>query len=252
MFVDLCVCVYVFAWSWVCVNWRMTVCVHPCILSVYVYVCQIHSQQLVVLLHLSFPPDAWLITLFIAVVVSISTRGSQDSLAPRASRDYQGSQEPRWALLFKCWNCIKSSTLLRFQLLKKPNDLHAAETVQLKEKKTQQKCVLHRSLCVEQTKANYIEMLHFERLQGLCLFLPVQGERGEHGPPGKGERGEPGVIGPKVSSLAAVLIAHLTINPLKVWNYCDKDNLLTPVIGYILQEVDLRDLAASIELQRSP
>lgn len=40
-------------------------------------------------------------------------------------------------------------------------------------------------------------------------FFFLQGERGEHGPPGKGERGEPGVIGPKVSSSAAALIAQL-------------------------------------------
>lgn len=45
----------------------------------------------------------------------------------------------------------------------------------------------------------------------------LQGERGEHGPPGKGERGEPGVIGPKVSSSAAALVAQLTIDPFKVW-----------------------------------
>lgn len=33
------VCVCVFAWSRVCVSWRMCVCVRPCILSVYVCVC---------------------------------------------------------------------------------------------------------------------------------------------------------------------------------------------------------------------
>lgn len=54
---------------------------------------------------------------------------------------------------------------------------------------------------------------------GFCFWyiLFLQGERGEHGPPGKGERGEPGVIGPKVSSLAAALTVQQTIDPWKVW-----------------------------------
>lgn len=106
--------VCVFAWSWVCVSRRMRVCVHQCILSVYVCVCVSldHSQQLAVLVHRS-PLDAWMITLIIAVVVFISTRGSQDSLALRASRVCQGSLEPRWALytimIWKYWANFKSS-----------------------------------------------------------------------------------------------------------------------------------------------
>lgn len=70
-----------------------------------------HSQLLAVLVRLSFPPDAWLITSII-VIVPISTRGSQDSLALRASRVCQGSQEPRW--VFFTWMCL---CLLRYSNL---------------------------------------------------------------------------------------------------------------------------------------
>lgn len=37
----------------------------------------------------------------------------------------------------------------------------------------------------------------------LFVLVCVQGERGDHGPPGKGERGEIGPFGPKVSNSRA-------------------------------------------------
>lgn len=37
-----------------------------------------------------------------------------------------------------------------------------------------------------------------DRTGSIFCFSSFQGERGEHGPPGKGERGEPGPAGPKV------------------------------------------------------